>query len=242
MDDNEILEQREELISSIKQKEEEWDRYSKTYAGVAEYWEVQKNAYNEIAALKTYLSELPLTSKEKQKRAIKWLFIFCVSLSILYYFFDPNISVSFVKEWVSTISLISTLTYTLVWGISVLLTMVFYDVYKYVIDYETSGFGLYEAIEEIFEKEFFIFFAVVFILLILSHFWGSDIAVWSKDAWISWGIISLIATLVILVFYFIFGVIFIKIEPWDLPDILILSTIGCVVFVAFKFLNILLIG
>lgn len=120
MTDDEILEQRAYLIDTINRKDREWDEYRSKYAGVPEYWEVQRNAFNEISALRTHLAHLPLTSKEKRWRLVKIVFaigVVVASAILIWALKGVSLNINFLsifawKPWLITSSIIAILPAT----------------------------------------------------------------------------------------------------------------------------------
>ena len=113
MTDDEILEQRAHLIDTINRLDREWDEYRTKYAGVPEYWEVQRNAFNEISALRSHLADLPLTSKEKRWRLVKIVSAIGVVVVILIWVLNGiSMNIKFLsiftwKSWLITSSIIA---------------------------------------------------------------------------------------------------------------------------------------
>ncbi|MBN1378009.1 MAG: hypothetical protein JXA04_02105 [Gammaproteobacteria bacterium] len=237
MNDNEILEQRAFLRNLIDKKDREWDEYRKNYAGAPEYWEVQKNAFNEIQALRNQLANLPSTSSERRKRLFKWSAITLPAGFILACFISPA-----VRSWIYSIAVSSLLSHIALWLITLSILTVLYGIYRYYTYYIDTSFSLMFAVEiEIEDLYTYIFYSIVFAPLVVAVFLVPELSVWSLSAWWSWLLISLAATVSILVFYLVAGCKFGIVLPSDIELVAFIPAVTFPFYILFKLLYVWMI-
>ena len=225
MDDNEL---RAYYIGQIAKKEEEWDRYSKKYAGVPEYWQVQQNAFNEISSLKAELAKLP-PQWGVAKIAIVFLIIISVVVGLIYY-----VVTSF------SFSNLSNYSCLLKWIYIALILTFLCCVYEGLDSYFEHGikFDFYSSLYDVYTKKtYYVFYGLLFSSLIACNYFVDYLSIWPSSVWISWGLISLGAAVVISVILSVLRHNVLLTSFLKLKAIPVFALITFICFMSFKLFN-----